>query len=86
MNKNDTLLKTLFVGISVCLFCSIIISTAAVELRGLQQQNKLKDQQSKILSSAGLLTNEISVDKLFSSIEEKIINLETGEYEDSLDP
>ena len=86
MNKNDTLLKTLFVGISVCLFCSIIISTAAVELRGLQQQNKLKDQQSKILSSAGLLTNKTSVSELFSSIEEKIINLETGEYEDSLDP
>ena len=86
MNKNDTVIKTLFIGISICFFCSIIISTAAVELRDLQKQNKLEDQQSKILSSAGLLTNETRTGELFLSIEEKIINLETGEYEDSLDP
>ena len=72
MNKNDTFIKTLFIGISICLFCSIIISTTAVELRDLQKQNKLKDQQSKILSSAGLLTNETTAGELFLSIEEKI--------------
>jgi len=86
MNKNDTLVKTLFVGISLCLVCSIIISLTAVGLRDQQKLLKLKDQQSKILSSAGLLTEQKSIDELFITIEERVINLETGEYVDSIDP
>jgi len=86
MNKNDTLVKTLFVGISLCLVCSVIISSAAVGLRDQQKYLKQKDQQSKILSAAGLLTNQKSIEELFSAIEERVINLDTGEYEDSLDP
>ena len=86
MNKNDTLVKTLFVGISLCLVCSVIISSAAVGLRDQQKYLKQKDQQSKILSAAGLLTNQKSIEELFSTIEERVVNLDTGEYEDSLDP
>ena len=86
MNKNDTLLKTLFVGITLCLVCSIIISLTAVGLRDQQKLLKQKDQQSKILSSAGLLTNQKNIEELFMAIEERVINLDTGEYTDSLDP
>ena len=86
MNKNDTLLKTLFVGITLCLVCSIIISITSVGLRDQQKLLKQKDQQSKILSSAGLLTNQKSIQELFMAIEERVINLDTGEYADSLDP
>ena len=86
MNKNDTLVKTLFVGISLCLVCSIIISLTAVGLRDQQKLLKEQDQQSKILSSAGLLTDQKSVEELFTTIEERVVNLDTGEYVDSLDP
>ena len=86
MNKNDTLLKTLFVGITLCLVCSIIISLTAVGLRDQQKLLKQKDQQSKILSSAGLLTDQKNIEELFMAIEERVINLDTGEYADSLDP
>ena len=86
MNKNDTLLKTLFVGITLCLVCSIIISLTAVGLRDQQKLLKQKDQQSKILSSAGLLTDKKNIEELFMAIEERVINLDTGEYADSLDP
>ena len=86
MNKNDTLLKTLFVGITLCLVCSIIISLTAVGLRDQQKLLKQKDQQSKILSSAGLLTNQKNIEELFMAIEERVINLDTGEYADSFDP
>ena len=80
MNKNDTLLKTLFVGITLCLVCSIIISLTAVGLRDQQKLLKQKDQQSKILSSAGLLTDQKNIEELFMAIEERVINLDTGEY------
>ena len=86
MNKNDTLVKTLFVGISLCLVCSIIISSTAVGLRDQQKNLKQKDQQAKILSSAGLLTNQKNMEELFSAIEERVVNLDTGKYVDSLDP
>lgn len=86
MNKNDTLFKTLLVGLVLCLVCSIVISSAAVGLRDQQKFLKQKDQQSKILSSAGLLSEEKSIEELFLSIEERIVNLETGYYEDSIDP
>tara|TARA_B100001167_G_scaffold185295_1_gene145383 strand:+ start:61 stop:870 length:810 start_codon:yes stop_codon:yes gene_type:complete len=86
MNKNDTLIKTLFVAISLCLVCSIIISLAAVGLRDQQKHLKQKDQQSKILSSAGLLTNQKPIEELFLAIEERVVNLDTGKYEESLDP
>ena len=86
MNKNDTLLKTLFVGITLCLVCSIIISLTAVGLRDQQKLLKQKDQQSKILSSAGLLTKQKSIEELFMAIEERVINLDTGEYADRRRP
>ena len=86
MNKNDTLIKTLFVGICLCLFCSIIISTVAVELREKQASLKLQDQQSKILSSAGLLKPEKDIKEQFKSIEERVIDITTGEFNYSLNP
>tara|TARA_Y100001960_G_C14778435_1_gene884850 strand:+ start:2862 stop:3671 length:810 start_codon:yes stop_codon:yes gene_type:complete len=86
MNKNDTLFKTLIVGLVLCLVCSIVISSAAVGLRDQQKALKQEDQQSKILSSAGLLSDNKSIEEIFLLIEERVVNLETGDYEDSLDP
>ena len=85
MRNNDTILKTLIVAVSLCLVCSAIISSAAVGLRDLQQANKALDQQSKVLASAGLLIENRSIEDLFSSIQEKIINLDTGLFVDSFE-
>jgi len=81
MNNNDTIKKTLIVAISLCLVCSALISFSAVELRDLQEANKTLDKQSKILSAAGLLKEGSSISELFGSIEPRIVNLETGEYD-----
>lgn len=86
MKNSDTISKTLIVAVTLCLICSAVISYVAVGLRDLQEENQLKYQRSKILASAGLMIDEKSAGELFSSIEEKIINLETGEYETNLDP
>ena len=84
MNNNDTIKKTLIVAISLCLVCSALISFSAVELRDLQEANKTLDKQSKILSAAGLLKEGSLISELFESIEPRIVNLETGEYDSAI--
>jgi Na+-transporting NADH:ubiquinone oxidoreductase subunit C len=84
MNNNDTIKKTLIVAVSLCLVCSALISFSAVELRDLQEANKTLDKQSKILSAAGLLKEGSLISELFESIEPRIVNLETGEYDSAI--
>ena len=84
MNNNDTIKKTLIVAISLCLVCSALISFSAVELRDLQEANKTLDKQSKILSAAGLLKEGSLISEVFESIEPRIVNLETGEYDSAI--
>ena len=84
MNNNDTIKKPLIVAISLCLVCSALISFSAVELRDLQEANKTLDKQSKILSAAGLLKEGSLISELFESIEPRIVNLETGEYDSAI--
>ena len=85
MRNNDTIKKTLIVAISLCLVCSALISFSAVELRSLQEANKTLDKQSKILSAAGLLKDDQEISSLFDSIEVKIIDLETGEFNTTIE-
>ena len=85
MRNNDTIKKTLIVAISLCLVCSALISFSAVELRGLQEANKTLDKQSKILSAAGLLKDDQEISSLFDSIEVKIVDLETGEFNTNIE-
>ena len=84
MNNNDTIKKTLIVAISLCLVCSALISFSAVELRDLQEANKTLDKQNKILSAAGLLEEGIDTSILFESINTKIVNLETGLFDQNI--
>ena len=53
INKDSTL-NIALVGIGLCLVCSAIISLIAIQLRSLQVENAVLDQQKKIVSSAGL--------------------------------
>ena len=84
MKNNNTISKTLIVAISLCLVCSALISYSAVELRDLQEANKTLDKQTKILSAAGLLADDKDVSSLFNSIEIKIVDLETGLFNTSV--
>jgi len=60
--------------------CSIVVATAAVTLRPLQQKNKLENQQRVILEVAGLYSSEESVAAQFERIEARLVDLETGRY------
>ena len=47
----DSIPKTVFVAVSLCLVASMIVSAAAVALRPLQEVNALQDKQINILGS-----------------------------------
>ena len=83
--NNNSMSKTLLVSMTLCLVCSLIISLAAVNLKDKQTANILSDKQETILASAGLLEEGKLVEESFLSIQEKIVNLETGYYDTSID-
>lgn len=80
-------LRTLQVALILCLVCSVIVSAAAVWLKPLQSQNQAADRKKNILLAAGLLDDESRVDALYAEyIEAKVVDLETGEYAENIDP
>lgn len=86
-SNNDSIGKTFFVVIALCLVCAIIVSTAAVQLRPKQQENKLLDTQVNILRAAGLMTPGGDISALYQEhIVTKLINLDTGEEVTDIDP
>lgn len=84
--SNETVGKTLLVAFSVCLVCAIVVSTAAVALRPMQQANIEIDKQTNILAAAGLLDSSLPVSEQFASIQVRAIDLDTGRYTDAIDP
>lgn len=84
---NDDTRKILFVAFSLCLACSLVVSTAAVYLRPLQEANKALDRKKNILDVAGLLTSGIDIEQSFAAqIESRVIDLDTGEFRFDVDP
>ncbi|RUO61889.1 Na(+)-translocating NADH-quinone reductase subunit C [Pseudidiomarina insulisalsae] len=78
--KNESLGKTLFVVITLCLVCAIVVSGAAVGLKPLQQKNAALDMQRNVLDAAGLLEPGVDVVELFNErVETKLVNLNTLE-------
>lgn len=83
---NDSVQKTLFVSITLCLICSILVATPTVLLKPVQAVNKTLDIKRNILEVGGLLTPGKSVEEAFKQVETRIVELDTGEYTDAVDP
>lgn len=82
---NDNIVKTVSVALVLCLVCSIVVSAAATLLKPRQVANKLLDKKANILAVSGIELDGRSVDEAFEQIETRIIDLETGEYNDEID-
>jgi len=78
--KNESVARTLTVAFLVCLVCAVVVSTAAVTLRPVQQKNQTLDRRVNILQAADLYQPGMDVEKAFNTIERKFIDLESGEY------
>jgi len=83
---NDSRLKTIIVALLLCLVCSVLVSTAAVALKPKQDANKALDKKQNILNIAGMMRPGASVDELFAEIEARVVDMETGEFADDIDP
>ncbi len=85
--SNDSLEKTIAVALSLCFVCAILVSFAAVALRPIQTMNKAMDMKKNILEVAGLLDEGTDIHQAFEEqIEEKLVDIETGEYIEDMDP
>jgi len=83
---NEDKRKILFVTIALSLVCSVLVSTAAVTLRPLQEKNSQLARKLEILKVAGLQAPGEDVDAYFSEyVQTKIVNLDNGEYSEEFD-
>ncbi|MFW5500952.1 MULTISPECIES: Na(+)-translocating NADH-quinone reductase subunit C [unclassified Maridesulfovibrio] len=78
--SNDSTKKVFTVAFSLCLVCSLLVSTAAVGLKSIQEDNKVKERKENILKAAGIYNEDVSVDELYKQIVPKVVDLATGEY------
>ncbi|AWL10957.1 Na(+)-translocating NADH-quinone reductase subunit [Saliniradius amylolyticus] len=86
--KKESLGRTVGIVVAVCLVCSIVVSSAAVGLRSLQQTNAKLDRQSNILEAAGLLEQaggDIAA-TYNEFIEERFVDLSSGQFTEAPKP
>jgi len=86
-SNKDSFGRTLFVVVGLCLICSMLVSTAAVLLKPIQQENKLLDKQKYILEAASLInlkkgnfTKQDILGKYKQYVEARLVDLDTGEF------
>jgi Na+-transporting NADH:ubiquinone oxidoreductase subunit C len=84
--SNDSTKKTLIVAFSLCIVCSVIVSTAAVVLKPAQEANKTLDRKRNILAAAGMLDESLGIDEQFAKVTSRIVDLRTGKFTDAVDP
>ena len=81
-SNKETPIKTIGFVLIVCLVCAALVSISAVQLKPLQVANKLLDQQTKILETAGLL--DVAGDDIVATfnkyVDAKMIDLDSGEF------
>lgn len=82
---NDTIVKTIVVTLVLCIVCSVIVSTASVKLKPMQEKNKQLDFNKNLLQAAGLYQEGVPVAEQFEQVQVKLVHLETGKFSDEFD-
>lgn len=82
-NNNESIGKTFFVVIALCLVCAIIVAAAAVGLRPQQSQNKQLDVRKNVLAAVGMLQAGDINEQFAKHIEVRVVNLDTGAFDDA---
>ena len=78
--KNESFGKTVFVAVTLCLVCSIVVSSAAVFLKEKQVNNASLDKKRNVLIAANLLKADTDIEQAFNNIERKFVDLESGQF------
>jgi Na+-transporting NADH:ubiquinone oxidoreductase subunit C len=83
--SRDSTAKILTVAFLLCVICSILVSAAAVGLSERQERNKAAEKKKNILMAAGLFDEDVSLDEQFSTIQTRIVDLQSGEFSSDYD-
>ncbi|MEN9434170.1 MAG: hypothetical protein RLZZ422_1759 [Pseudomonadota bacterium] len=83
---NDSIKKTVGVALALCLVCAVAVSTAAVALKPVQDANKALDRKKNIMEIGKLAPVGTPIEQAFQNVEAKVVDLQTGEYVDNIDP
>jgi len=85
--SNDDPRKILGVAVALCLVCAVLVSSAAVLLKPLQDRNQSLAIKRQIIGVAGLAADGNDAERLFRErIETRIVELDTGRYAQDIDP
>jgi Na+-transporting NADH:ubiquinone oxidoreductase subunit C len=82
----NSLGNTVLVALGVSLVCSVLVSAAAITLKPLQVKNSDEYRQRIVLEVAGLYEPGQSVSGLFEQVETRVVDLDSGEYAEGIDP
>ena len=90
--QNDSIQKTIFVAVALCLVCSLFVSLFAVSLHDIRKENKRLDKVKNILIAGGLYDPSVDVQSVYENkVVPLLIELDTGqilnneEYPDGID-
>lgn len=93
--RNDSMTKTFIVAASVCGVCSVIVCTAAVLLKPIQDKAREADKKRNVLFAAGVeewegkklgkLNAEEIIAAFDAEIESRWLHVETGKFVDEKD-
>lgn len=76
---SESISKTIGVVVAICFVAAIFVSSAAVGLKPIQDENKKEDLLKNILIAGDLYKPGVNVSEIFNSnIKGEIINLKTG--------
>ncbi len=77
---------TIIIALVLCLVCSLVVSTAAVALRPMQDQNRENKKRRNVLISAGIWDKAVhtdgNIEELFKNVETILVNLPSPNQDD----
>jgi len=81
----DSVGKTIFVAVSLCLVASLVVSAAAVALRPTQEVNAKRDKQVNVLQVAGIYEPGVDVGEAFAAFEPRVLDIQEGVFTTQFD-
>lgn len=82
--SRDSVGNTLIVAVTLSLVCSILVASAAIILKPVQERNENLYRQQIILDVAGLYEPGDDISARFGNIETHMVDLSTGRYTDAI--
>jgi len=86
----ESIKKTFWVALCLCVVCSILVSTTAVVLKPRQDENRSLDKKKNLLIAAGLIQGQERdrevIENAFAAVEGRVVDLATGKMVDDIDP